>query len=85
MSSTLLALLENGIVIAEVSAEGDPLEEADSGTTGVHWVTEMNQLNTVESTFISYGNEAILTHAYLKACLVVEVNSAGPRKAALRH
>ena len=85
VDDTLLALLENGIVIAEVSAEGDPLEEADSGTTGVHWVTEMNQLNTVESTFISYGNEAILTHAYLKACLVVEVNSAGDRKAALRH
>ena len=77
-------LLENGVVIAKANAQGDALEDADPDTLRVHWVTEMNKLNTVESTYISYGNQAVLSHIYLKACLVVEIKSAEDRKAALR-
>ncbi len=65
------------------------LIEGERGTTyygyetlPVHCVTEMKKLHEHRPIwFLAYGNQAVFSHLYLEACLVVIIGSVEDRKA----
>lgn len=58
--------------------------ESDNGSLpsplAINWITQMNKNNPVHTSFISYGNEAVMSHLYARVNLVVEVPSFEERK-----
>lgn len=85
-----LVLDENmGVIMEEVGADfapskAQPDEDEDEGPTHpVHWVTELGAMNKLASTFIHYGNQGVLSHFYMTACLTVDVGPVGDRYSAL--
>ncbi|KAL6309464.1 hypothetical protein BKA93DRAFT_925355 [Sparassis latifolia] len=43
----------------------------------MHWVTDMPKVNSIESPYIAYGNDASATHTDMYLCLIVEFGKAG--------
>ncbi|GBE85337.1 hypothetical protein SCP_0705240 [Sparassis crispa] len=48
----------------------------------VHWVTETPKVNSIESPYIAYSNDASAAHTYMYLCLIIEVGKAGNRETA---
>ncbi|TFK82422.1 hypothetical protein K466DRAFT_568440 [Polyporus arcularius HHB13444] len=74
----------NGVIMEEVSADfkpSDAPEDMDKTVRPVYWVTEVGEMNKLASAFIHYGNQGVLSHLYMTACLTVEVGPVGDRKA----
>ncbi|KAJ6463616.1 hypothetical protein C8R47DRAFT_1026618 [Mycena vitilis] len=61
----------------EDSEEDEPAASTRGKAVPVHWVTKITQLNRVGSTYVAYGNEASIAHAYGNAALFVHVPALG--------
>ena len=65
----------------KVGADFTPSEKKDNANERpVFWVTKLGELNKLASTFISYGNGAVLTHLYMVACLLVDIGPVEKRQ-----
>ncbi|RPD72376.1 hypothetical protein L226DRAFT_614840 [Lentinus tigrinus ALCF2SS1-7] len=73
----------NGVIMEEVDADFRPssADIAIGNRRPVYWVTEVGKMNTLASTYIHYGNQGVLSHLYMTACLTVDVGPVGDRKA----
>ncbi|KZT39335.1 hypothetical protein SISSUDRAFT_653955 [Sistotremastrum suecicum HHB10207 ss-3] len=54
-------------------AKAPPSKADEDSEVVINWITQVNTRNPVETAYISYGNEASMSHIYARVNLIVEV------------